>query len=61
MAVILKPSTLLRFHQTLVKRKCRLLYGPRKRYRAGPKGPSKELIGAVIEMKRHNPRFGCHR
>src|ERR1700730_4986873 len=58
MAVILKPSTLLCFHHALVKRKYRLLYSPRKRRRRGPKGPPKELIGAVIEMKRRNPRFG---
>jgi len=60
-AVILKPSTLLRFHHALVKRKYRLLYSPRKRRRPGPKGPSKELIGAVIEMKRRNPHFGCRK
>jgi hypothetical protein len=61
MAVILKASTLLRFHHALVKRKYSLLYGPRARHRPGPKGPSKELIGAVIEMKRRNPRFGCRK
>jgi putative transposase len=61
MAVILKPSTLLCFHHALVKRKHRLLYSPRKRRRPGPKGPSKELIGVVIEMKRRNPRFGCRK
>src|ERR1700726_3333051 len=61
MAVILKPSTLLCFHHALVKRKYRLLYSPRKRRRPGPKGPSKELIGVVIEMKRQNPRFGCRK
>jgi len=61
MAVILKPSTRLCFHHALVKRKYRLLYSPRKRRRPGPKGPSKELIGAVIEMKRRNPRFGCRK
>jgi len=61
MAVILKPSTLLCFHHALVKRKYRLLYSPRKRRRPGPKGPSKELIVAVIEMKRRNPRFGCRK
>jgi putative transposase len=27
----------------------------------GPKGPSKELIAAVLEIKRRNPRFGCPR
>ena len=27
----------------------------------GPKGPSSELIAAIVEMKRRNPRFGCVR
>jgi putative transposase len=27
----------------------------------GPKGPSKELIAAVLEIKRLNPPFGCPR
>src|SRR5277367_1069928 len=61
MAVILKPSTLLSFHRALVKRKYNLLYRPRKRRRPGPKDLSRELIGAVIEMKRRNPRFGCRK
>ena len=60
-AVILKPSTLLYFHRALVKRKYRLLYSPKKRRRPGPKGPSRELIDAVVEMKRRNPRFGCRK
>ena len=61
MAVILKTSTLLCFQHALVKRKYHLLYSPRKRRRPGPKGPSKELIDAVVEMKRRNPRFGCRK
>jgi hypothetical protein len=61
MAVILKASTLMSFHHALVKRKYHLLYSPRKLRRPGPKGPSKELIDAVIEMKRRNPRFGCRK
>ena len=61
MAVILKASTLLCFHRALVKRKYHLLYSPSKRRRPGPRGPSKELIDAVIEMKRRNPRFGCRK
>jgi hypothetical protein len=61
MVVILKPSTLLCFHHALVNSKYRLLYSPRKRRRPGPKGPSKELIDVVIEMKRRNPRFGCRK
>jgi putative transposase len=61
LAVILKPSTLLGFHHALVKRKYRLLYSPGKRRRPGPKGPSKELVDAVIAMKRRNPCFGCRK
>ena len=61
MAVILKPSTFLSFHRALVMRKYSLLYSPRKRRRPGPEGPSRELIGAVVEMKRRNPRFGCRK
>jgi transposase InsO family protein len=60
-AVILKPSTLLYFHRALVKRKYRLLYSPRQRRHPGPKGPSRELIDTVVEMKRRNPRFGCRK
>lgn len=61
MAVITKPSTLLRFHQALVKRKYHLLYGSKRLRRPGPKGPSSELIAAVIEMKQRNPRLGCRK
>src|SRR5882757_198752 len=61
MAVMLKPSTLFYFHRALVRRKYQLLYSPSKRQRPGPRGPSKELIDAVIEMKRRNLRFGCRK
>jgi putative transposase len=61
MAVIVKASTLLYFHRALVKRKYHLIYSSKMRRRPGPKGPSKELIDAVVEMKRRNPRFGCRK
>jgi hypothetical protein len=54
-AVIVKASTLLYFHQALMKRKYYLLYSSRECHRPGPKGPAKELIGAVVEMKRRTP------
>ena len=60
-AVILKTSTLLSLHRALVKRKYRLLYGVKRRCRSGPKGPSRELIDAVVEMKRRNSYFGCRK
>ncbi len=59
--VILKPSSFTRFHQALVRCKYRWLYASGRRSRPGPKGPSKELIAAVVEMKRRNPRFGCRK
>jgi putative transposase len=58
-AFLVQPSTLLKFHQAMVKRKYRLLYSSRNRRRPGPKGPSCELIGLVLEMKRRNSNFGC--
>jgi len=60
-AVVLKTSTLLRLHRALVKRKYQLLYGAKRRRRPGPKGPARELIDAVVEMKRRNPHLGCRR
>ncbi len=59
-AIVLKPSTILSFHRALVKRKYRLLFTPKTRGKPGPKGPSPELISAIIEMKRRNPNFGYH-
>jgi putative transposase len=61
-AVILRPSTLLGFHNLLKQRKYRLLYSSAGSKRnTDPKGPSPELIQAIIEMKQRNPRFGCPR
>src|SRR5579863_1422061 len=60
-AVIVKPSTLLRLHEVLVKAKYRLLFASRRKKKPGPKGPSEELIGAIVETKRRNPRYGCPR
>jgi putative transposase len=60
-AVALKPSTLMHFHKMLTKQKYRLLFSSTLVRRSGPKGPMKELIDAVIEMKRRNPTWGCKR
>src|SRR5476649_2363820 len=61
LAVILKPKTLLRFHKALKKRKYRWLFSSGGHRPPGPKGPSKELIDAIVEFKRRNPRVGCVR
>jgi putative transposase len=59
-AIALRPSTLLAFHQALVRRKYRQLFSstPKK---PGPKGPDEALIQAIVEIKSRNPRFGCPR
>jgi putative transposase len=48
-AIALRPSTLLAFHQALVRRKYRRLFSstpcPKK---VGPKGPSDALIQAIV-------------
>ena len=60
-AIIIKPSTLLRFHNALEKHKYRQLYSPGGGRKHGPKGQSAEVINAIVEMKRRNPRYGCPR
>jgi transposase InsO family protein len=44
-----------------VKRKYRQLFTPKRRGKPGPKGPSPELIAAIVETKRRNPSWGCRR
>src|SRR5271156_4389898 len=61
LAVAIRPSTLLRLHRTLARRKYQWLFSAKTRRRPGPKGPPQELIGAILEIKRPNPRFGCRR
>src|SRR5216684_2132132 len=60
-AIVLKPSTLLSIHQALRNRKYRLLFSCKRKGKPGPKGPSKELIDAVVQMKKRNPTWGCPR
>src|SRR5215471_255663 len=60
-AIVLKTSTLLHFHKVLVRQKYRLLFSAKQVRRPGPKGPTKQLIDAVVEMKRRNPTWGCKR
>src|SRR3982074_2322073 len=51
-AIGVRPSTLLAWHQALVRRKYRRLFSssqcPKK---PGPKGPSDALIQAIVELK----------
>ena len=61
-AIVMKPATILHFHRSLVERKYRELFSPkRRRAKPGPKGPSPELVAAIVATKRRNPRFGYQR
>src|SRR6266850_1066872 len=61
-AIALRPSTLLTFHQALVRRKV----PPPVLVDVGfeeawPERPDQALIRAIVELKSRNPRFGCPR
>jgi putative transposase len=57
-AIIIRPGTLLKFHKALVEKKYQILFSNKSKKKPGPKGPSKDVINIILEMKRHNPRFG---
>ena len=60
-AIVLKPSTLLGLQKAMSKQKYRMLFSSDRRRKPGPKGPSTELIHAVVEMKQRNPNWGYPR
>jgi hypothetical protein len=63
---VVKPSTLLYFHNLLRKCKYQMLFSPRHGHRPGPKGPEKELIAAATAnlasgMSTEAARYAAHR
>jgi putative transposase len=60
-AIVFKPSTLLSLHRALIQRKYRRLFSSKKPMKPGPKGPSQDVIAAVVDMKLRNPSWGCPR
>ena len=60
-AIVLKPSTLLSLHRALTRRKYRRLFSSTVPKKPGPRGPSQEVLAAVVDMKRRNPTWGCPR
>ena len=60
-AIVFKPSTLLSLHRALIQRKYRRLFSSKEPMKPGPKGPSQEVIAAVVDMKQRNPSWGCPR
>ena len=54
-AAVLKPATLLRFHEALVNRNNRRLFSSAgTRRKPGPTGPTQEILSAILEMKLRN-------
>jgi putative transposase len=51
-AIVLKPSTLLNLHRALIQRKYQRLFSSKASTKPGPKGPARELVAAVVDMKR---------
>ena len=60
-AIVLKPSTLLSLHRALTQRKYRRLFSSTVPTKPGPKGPTQEIIAAVVDMKQRNPSWGFPR
>jgi len=60
-AIVFKPATLLNLHRALVQRKYRRLFSSNRPMKPGPKGPSQDVIAAVVDMKQRNPSWGCPR
>lgn len=60
-AIVIKPATILKFHKALIKRKYHLLFSNKTPKKPGQKGPSINIIDAVIEMKKRNPSYGQRR
>jgi len=60
-AIVLKPATLFRLHRALKTRKYHLLFSHAVRKKPGPRGPSQDVMAAVVDMKQRNPTWGCPR
>jgi hypothetical protein len=57
----LKPSALLALRLAIKNGKYHLLFSRKRRGKPGPKGPGKDLIEAVVQMKQRNFTWGCPR
>ena len=57
-AILIKPATILKFHQALVNKKYQILFSRKTPRKPDRKGPFEDLVNLIIEMKTKNPSFG---
>ena len=57
-AIVFKPATLLNLHRELIQRKYHRLFSSKQPMKPGPKGPSQDIIAAVVDMKQRNRAGG---
>jgi len=57
-AICVAKSTLINFHQYLVRRKYSKLFSNKSKRKPGPKGPSAAMIKLIVETKEKNLRYG---
>jgi putative transposase len=57
-AIVLKLSTLLSIHRVFRNGKYHALFSHKRNRKPGPKGLSKEIIDAIVDIKRRNPTWG---
>src|SRR5258708_35200915 len=60
-AIVCNPASLLSLRRALIQRKSRRLFSSKRPMKPGPKGPSHDVIAAVVDMKQRNPSWGCPR
>ncbi len=58
LAILLKPTTLIKIHKAFVTKKYKKLFSNKNLKKPGRKGPSQDIINLVLEFKKRNPRFG---
>ena len=58
-SILVRPATLLKFHQALIKKKYKILFGTKRKKKLGRKGFDKSIIKWVVEIKKKNPSYGC--
>ncbi len=58
LAIMIKPSTLIKLHRIFVKRKYKMLFSKKRHNKPGRKEPTQDIIDLVLKYKALNPRFG---